>query len=246
MPDPMHFEQHAEVYERARPPYPHALWRRLSELGILSAGRRALDLGAGTGQATGPLLEAGLRVTAVEPGTELARRLRSGFPAAKVIESTIEDADIPPDSFDLAVAATSVHWFDLDRVLPKIHRALVDGGRFVVWRNVYGDTSVAESPFRERVAEIVSKRNAPDRPGPAESDTVSWSRMLASGGYFEVEPRDEFRWSIELDEQQIHDLFTTFSDWSPAEAEEAAQAVHDLGGRVTEHYVTPLIVLRRT
>jgi hypothetical protein len=123
---------------------------------------------------------------------------------------------------------------------------LVDGGRFVVWRNVYGDTSVAESPFRERVAEIVAKRNALVRRGPAESDTVSWARLLASGGYFEVEHSEEFRWRIDLDEQQIHDLFTTFSDWSAIEAEEAALAVRQLGGSVTETYVTPLIVLRRT
>lgn len=34
-------------------------------------------------------------------------------------------------------------------------------------------------------------------------------------------------------------------DWTVAEVDEAAQAAHDLGGRVTEHYVTPLIVLMR-
>jgi SAM-dependent methyltransferase len=241
----MHFERHAELYERARPPYPDALWRRLTELGILTAGARALDLGAGTGQATGPLLRAGLRVTAVEPGAELARRLRSRFPAAVVIESTAEDAFTPADTFDLVVAATSVHWFDLDRVLPKVRRALVGGGRFVVWRTAYGDSSVPVTPFRQRVAEIVSLRTAPARPGPDESDTEAWARLLGAGGYFEVEHLEEHRWQIDLDARQIGDLFTTFSDWSRAEAETAADAVRELGGRVTEYYVTPLIVLRR-
>jgi hypothetical protein len=40
-------------------------------------------------------------------------------------------------------------------------------------------------------------------------------------------------------------LFTTFSNWSAAEVDEAARAARDLGGSVIEHYETPLIVLRR-
>jgi SAM-dependent methyltransferase len=54
MPDARHFEVHAEVYERARPPYPEALWARLRELELLQPGTRVLELGAGTGQATEP------------------------------------------------------------------------------------------------------------------------------------------------------------------------------------------------
>ncbi|GAA5067854.1 hypothetical protein [Nocardia callitridis] len=57
---------------------------------------------------------------------------------------------------------------------------------------------------------------------------------------------EQFAWTIELDTRQIHDLFSTFSDWSTTEVAEAARAVHDLGGHVTEHYLTPLIILRRT
>lgn len=43
--DPMHFERQADNYARARPPYPAALWDRLGELGLLTPGSRALDLG---------------------------------------------------------------------------------------------------------------------------------------------------------------------------------------------------------
>ncbi len=48
----MHFETLAEIYERARPPYPKVLRDRLRELGVLSTGVRVVELGAGTGQAT--------------------------------------------------------------------------------------------------------------------------------------------------------------------------------------------------
>ncbi len=46
---------------------------------------------------------------------------------------------------------------------------------------------------------------------------------------------EQFPWTIELRAGQIRHLFTTFSDWSAAEVDEAARAVEDLGGRVVEH-----------
>ena len=52
---------------------------------MLQPGRRVLDLGAGTGQATGPLLAAGLQVTAIEPGPNLAMQLQDWHPAATVL-----------------------------------------------------------------------------------------------------------------------------------------------------------------
>ncbi len=90
MPDPQHFEVHAEVYERARPPYPEALWARLREMELLKPGARVLELGAGTGQATESLLSAGASVMAVEPDAALAERLRRPLPAATVHMGTAE------------------------------------------------------------------------------------------------------------------------------------------------------------
>jgi SAM-dependent methyltransferase len=246
MPDPLHFNAHAEIYDRARPPYPAALWARLSDQGLLRRGTRVIELGAGTGQATGPMLRAGASVSAVEPGSALADRLRRRWPEATIHIGTAESVPLPPAAFDLAVAATAVHWFDLDVVLPKLHRALVPGGHLAVWRTAFGDPSVAVTPFRERVAAITARRSdEPRRRGPGELATEAWVGQLTASGHFVTTHVEQFHWTIELRTSQIRDLFTTFSDWNPAEVDEAAQAVHDLGGRVIEHYVTPLIVLER-
>lgn len=158
MPGPLHFDTHAEVYDRARPPYPAVVWAELQDLGLLRPGIRAIDLGAGSGLATGPLLEAGASVDAVEPGPALADRLRCRRPAAVVHVDTAEQVELPSAVFDLAVAATAVHWFDLEVVVPKLHRVLRPGGHFAVWRNVFGDPTVSITPFRERVAQIVARR----------------------------------------------------------------------------------------
>jgi len=246
VPDPLHFDAHADVYARARPPYPQELWAWLTGHGLLGPGTRVIELGAGSGQATGPMLAVGAAVTAVEPGPALAARLRAACPAATVRVGTAESVTLPDAAYDLAVAATSVHWLDLDVVLPALHRALVRGGRLAVWRNAFGDPTAPVTPFRERVAEIVARRG-PDRarPGPGELDDAAWVERLTAGNRFVAVAVEEFRWSVDLATEQVRDLFTTFSDWEPGEVAEAARAVVELGGHVVEHYVTPLIVLDR-
>lgn len=243
--DPMHFDAHAAAYAHGRPPYPPGLWRTLRELDVLQPGRRVLDLGAGTGQATGPLLAAGLEVTAVEPGPNLAAELQDSHPAATVLVARAEDVDLPDASFDAVVAATSIHWMNLDVVLPKVHRVLVPTGRFLVWRNVFGDASIS-TPFRERVAEIVHSRDESQRRRSDGESPHPTSAELTRTGLFVTEDISTYRWSITLDEEQVRRLFTTFSDWNAEEVDRAAEAVRDLGGRVVEHYTSWLIVMRPT
>lgn len=128
-------------------------------------------------------------------------------------------------------------------MLPKVHRALAPAGHFAVWRTAFGDPSVPLTPFRRRVGQITARRGGPPRPGPGELETQAWVERLTGAGYFVAAHVEHFPWAIELSAGQVRDLFTTFSDWSAGEVEQAAEAVAQLGGRVVEHYVTPLVVL---
>ncbi|MFD1517350.1 class I SAM-dependent methyltransferase [Pseudonocardia yunnanensis] len=245
MAGPLHFDALAETYQRARPPYPEVLWDRLRGLEVLRPGVRVIELGAGTGEATMRLLQDGADVVAVEPGRALAARLQRRCPSAQVVVARAEDAAMGDAQFDLAVAATSVHWLDLGVVIPKLHRAVVRDGHLAVWRTAFGDPRTT-TPFRDRIDAIVARRvDEPVRPGPGELDTEDWARLLSSSGDFAVVHVEEFRWNIDLDADQVHGLFRTFSNWTADEAAAAAEAARDLGGTVTEHYVTPLILLQR-
>ncbi|MFK4836442.1 class I SAM-dependent methyltransferase [Microbacterium sp. ZW T2_14] len=241
--DPMHFEASADTYAEARPPYPAELWQRLRTLGLLRPGSRALDLGAGTGQATGPLLGAGLHVTAIEPGPRLAGLLHAAHPAADVRLCRAEDMQFAASSFDLVVAATSIHWMNLDILLPNLYTILNSNGRFAVWRNVFGDPDAEPTPFRARITEIVDARRAPPRPGPPAEDLDATIEALTASGLFRVTDASTYRWTLELDAAAIGRLFRTFSDWSAGEVEQAVAAVNELGGIVTEHYSSWLVVL---
>ena len=88
------FDDDAEVYERTRPVCPPELFADLIRLARLAPGDRVLEIAPGTGQATIPLAERGLAVTAVELGPALAaaaRRRLARFPAVEVVTSSFED-----------------------------------------------------------------------------------------------------------------------------------------------------------
>ena len=241
MGNPMHFDALADAYASARPPYPAELWERVRRTGLVAPGRRAVDLGAGAGEATGPRVAAGGDGGAGGAGAGGAAGLAARHPTAEVVVARAEDAELGRAAFDLAVAATSIHWMDLDALLPRLHRALVPAGRFLVWRHVFGDPAAEPTAFRDRVARIVARRSRPPRAGNPEAVRETAARLTASG-LFAVEDIGEYRWSIELDPEQVHGLFSTFSDWSRDEVDEVAAAVADLGGRVVEHYTSWLIV----
>jgi SAM-dependent methyltransferase len=132
------FDLAAEDYLRTRPVCPPQLFDDLVRLAGLKAGDRVVEIGCGAGQATVPLAERGLAVTAVELGSELAaitRRRLAGFPAAEVVTCSFEDWQ-PPDGLygavDAVVAFNSLHWIDPQLRYARPHALLRSGGAMVV------------------------------------------------------------------------------------------------------------------
>jgi len=125
------FDQAAELYDRARPRYPPALFDDLAELAGIGPGSRVLEIGLGTGQATAPLAERGCRIVAVELGADLAavaRRNLARFPTVEVVTAAFEDWPLPSEPFDLVLATTSFHWVDPAVRVVKAADALRSGG----------------------------------------------------------------------------------------------------------------------
>ncbi|HBP6416815.1 TPA: methyltransferase domain-containing protein [Pseudomonas aeruginosa] len=85
----------------------------LHDCGAASQNARAFEIGAGTGQATEPLLALGCTITVIEPDgrltTMLGERLKSYGSSLTVMQSSFEDSWLPPTSFDLGVAAMAFH-----------------------------------------------------------------------------------------------------------------------------------------
>jgi SAM-dependent methyltransferase len=148
------FARSAEAYERARPEYPP---EAIAALG-LRPGTAVLDLAAGSGKLTRPLLAAGAEVVAVEPVAEMRAALP---PAARVLEGTAEAIPLGDASVELVTVGQAFHWFDGDRALPEIHRVLRPGGRLaLVWNRRLDDDAVNRAidellaPYRTGIPSI--------------------------------------------------------------------------------------------
>lgn len=124
----------AERYEEHRPSYPpDAVAWLVEHLGI-RAGATVCDLGAGTGKLTRLLVPTGARVIAAEPVPEMLAVLHRELPRVPVVDTLAEALCFADGSLTAVTAAQAFHWFDLDRTLPELHRALAPGGRLgVVW-----------------------------------------------------------------------------------------------------------------
>jgi len=242
-PRHLHFERLAASYHSARPPYPAVLFDRLLAEGVIGRGVRVLEVGAGSGEATGQLLAHGCEVVAVEPGPQLRARLTLAHPPVRVLEGRLEDVALPDAAFDAVAAATSLHWVDLGVALPRLHAALRERGLLAVWRTVFGDPRV-QTEFRRRMLEIVARRDEGIRvedvldPRPTVAE-------LSAGGFFRHRGSWQWPWHIDLDPGQVRRLFETFSEWRPDEVDAVEVAAAEVGPVVREHYVTVLHVLER-
>ena len=131
-----HFDEITSNYDRVRWDYPHQMFEDIFE--YCNTGKKALEIGAGTGKATTPVLDAGYDVTAVELGANMAEFLRNkhkGYDGFNVIVTSFEEALLAEGIYDLIYAASAFHWVDAQIGCPKVHRLLKPGGTFALLRN---------------------------------------------------------------------------------------------------------------
>ena len=145
------FDEVPELYDRVRPTYPDDLFADLAALTGMTAGAAVLEVGCGTGQATGSLAARGYSVTAVEPGAGMAAVARRRLPAVEIEESTFEEWDDRDRRFDVLVAASAWHWVESSVGWPRAHALLRPDG----WMALLGHVVVRRAGEAEAYAETV-------------------------------------------------------------------------------------------
>ena len=133
----VHFDEIATLYDKARPGYPDELFQDILAYSGHTAGGNALEIGAGTGKATLPFLEAGYSITAVEINPNMAVLLAERYyrwQGLRVIVSSFEEAELAEDSFNLIFAANSYHWVDPEIGTARVYRLLKNGGTIALFR----------------------------------------------------------------------------------------------------------------
>jgi ubiquinone/menaquinone biosynthesis C-methylase UbiE len=124
-----HFSSVAGAYAGRRPRYPDTLFAYLA---TLPAERRlAWDCGAGSGQASLPLVRYFDRVVATDAS---AAQIGAAEPHPRVEYrvAAAEASGLAARSVDLITVAQALHWFDVDAFYTEARRVLAPGvlGRF--------------------------------------------------------------------------------------------------------------------
>lgn len=132
------FSDRVDDYVRYRPDYPTALLEWLQREQGVNTDWRVADVGAGTGISSKMFLDAGYRVTAVEPNAPMrmaAEQWLRGYTAFDAIDGRADATGLADASVDLVTVAQAFHWFDEEATRHEFARILRPGGLAAIWWN---------------------------------------------------------------------------------------------------------------
>lgn len=233
------FGRDAANYEAARPSYPPAAIEHVRSLVDAST---AVEVGAGTGKATGSMATEGLRIICLEPSPQMASLLESkALTGVEVVVSTFEDWDGGLELVDLIYAAQAWHWVDPAIGFGKAMSVLRPGGVIALMWNVpldrYSRHVTAYRRFAPHLLEEVDERIK-------RRDSHDWREDMEEAGFIDA-GLFSHEWSAELATAEYRALYASYSDHmlleEPARTrllDALADEVDKWGGTTSVEYVT--------
>lgn len=128
--DGTRFGEAAQAYSEGRPSYPAAAvnWM-LGDVPLT-----VLDLGAGTGKLTVPVVAQGHQVVAVDPDASMLASLNERLPDIDARVGTAEQIPLPDAGVDAVVLGQAWHWVDVPAASREVARVMRPGGVLgLVW-----------------------------------------------------------------------------------------------------------------
>ena len=216
------FDAAAAAYERARPGYPAALVDWLVATAGLSPADPVLDLGAGTGELTLRLAEAGLDVSAVEPSERMRGVLSKRLPSIEILPDRAEQLGAEDGRFALVTVANALHWLDPAAAFPEMARVLAPGGSLgIVWH-----LPDRRDPIQDRLWALVEELHldAAPYPGPAPGGEPDWD------GTFAAIAHERFTLTHRLPRALLPDYVASWSGVANMEPAARAELLEDVRG----------------
>lgn len=212
------FGRVAELYHRVRPPYPPAAIDAVLEYGRLAPPARIVEVGAGTGRATGLFADRGLAVLALEPSADMAAVARAHcarYPDVEIIETEFERWQ-PGEPLTACVSVQAWHWIAPEVRYRKAHDALAPGGTLAaIWMLPDWDRCVLREPLSEAYRATVPDLAA-DFPMHPDSEPTrlagDWHAELAASGRFHSAQVRALPWAQKYASAAYPELLQTHQD----------------------------------
>jgi len=250
------FDEQAELYDKARPPYPHAIFDDVFTLATLPPEAAVLEVGCGPGRASRGLAEKGWRLTCLELGprmAEVARRNLARYPRVEVITSAFESWDPGTRRFDMVFAASSWHWLDPDARYVKAAQVLKPVGTLAI---LCGNHAFPEGfdPFfteMQRCGEAMGTSRE-EWPPPTPDRVPDRRAEIEGSGLFTIVDIKRYVWAVEYSAESYVDELNTHSGhvaWPQWKRDKLAGEVRRLirqrpEGRIRKHYLSILHICR--
>jgi ubiquinone/menaquinone biosynthesis C-methylase UbiE len=164
-----------------RAPYSQAALRDLFALMQLRPHALAADIGAGTGNLTAALVDAGFQVTAVEPNAAMRERGMRKVIAATWLATRGEATGLPDAAFDLVTFGSSFNVMHAPAALAESARLLRPGG----WLAVLWNHRDLDDPRQRELQAVIEDEIAGYRHGSRREDPSA--SILAHGAFDRVE-----------------------------------------------------------
>lgn len=126
------FDTLAQDYERGRVGYSNDVYNALVGYG-LKPRAKIVDVGCGTGLASGPLIENGFLVTGIDPSEAMLAVARREYPGATWQAGLAERLPFDDASVDATISGQAFHHIDRPKALAEMMRVLRKGGIVAVW-----------------------------------------------------------------------------------------------------------------
>jgi len=230
------FGARAEEYERVRPEYlPDALDLVCARLG-LGPGADVLDLAAGTGKLTRPLVERCRTVVAVEPDPGMRAVLARATEAYRVLGGRAEEIPLPDDCVDAVFVGQAFHWFDTPVALREIARVLRPrGGLVLIWNAWTAAEPRIPEAARQLIESVIERASAePVR------DRSRWQADFDVSAFDAIRKEEIPVREVEYTGDDLVTLNLSTSPFGMLEPDELANVDAELRRLVTGSYRVPV------
>ncbi len=184
-------EAMAQGYALARP----ALHERILAAALDRRYENGLDLGCGAGLSTRALRGWVARAWGVDPIERMVRAARGIAPDAGFLAAAMEALPLGDASVDLATAAGSLNYAQVDVALAETARVLRRGGALVVYDFSTGRSFSGSAALDEWFAGFVEKYPWPSGDGRVE---LSPQALEERGGALHFEAGAEGEWQLPM------------------------------------------------
>jgi SAM-dependent methyltransferase len=253
--DSQSFDRVADMYDQFRPGYPEELVDSVIEISGLQKNSRILEIGSGTGKATGLFARRGYAIHCIEPGKNLsaiaARELQE-YPLVTYETARFENAQEHLAEFDLVMSAQAFHWIPKEIGYRKASRSLVSGGYLALFWNMHNDSGDHFSVCLERIYRDIAPEC--DNQGDKEQEQIIKERHdeISRSTCFGPVIIRRFPWSHTYPTKEFIGLLHTYSDHLrlPEKIrQQLSQSISEFidlqGGSIRREYVAVLYMAQK-